>query len=129
MSGTELSVELAHNVTALQERLGESFDIVFHPFPIGGRTSAVLIYIKGLTDLNAVQLHVLKPLLLFEDSGPESVRARLSKIPVAEAEALARMEDCTEQVLTGNPVLLVDGCGEAWSFGLAKGRSGGSRSL
>lgn len=104
---------LAENEQLLRQVFHDCDDIIFRGFAAAGR-KGLLVYLDGMTDTAMVEKHVLRPLLAL--AGPErpaDVRTLAGR--VLTAASLTVTGDAgtgLEAVLTGNPLLLLDGSAE-----------------
>nr|MBO2479424.1 hypothetical protein [Bacillota bacterium] len=121
-----LSSQLDNNTERLRAVFHDCYDIVFRSFTIGQRQEAVLIYVNGLVNIEEVNEHLLAPLMEpltdhgenREESDTALSELLAKKIPVAPAKAIHTIADGVQEVLSGHPVLLVDGQSTALSFNL-----------
>lgn len=118
-SADELSSKLKDNLKDIQVRMENSTDFKMNSFILGdGETSAALLFIDGLVDNLLVTNSVLCPLKQWqpkeEQSGGKLIDA-LDKqvICVAGAEKAKTLQEVLTGYLSGNVVLLVDGCAQA----------------
>ncbi|GAB7388766.1 spore germination protein [Bacillaceae bacterium] len=122
----ELSYDVDENVKMLQTLYADCYDVVFHPFYIGGQQKAVFIYIEGLTNVEEVNEHLLAPLMSEslskkrEDELAQLTRFAAKKIPFANVKEITTLSDCVKEIATGRPVLLIDRKKSAFSFNLLK---------
>ncbi|MGQ7889285.1 spore germination protein [Paenibacillus sp. WC2504] len=118
---TPLSLELIENLQKIQSIYENCLYVVFHNFLISGKTSAVLIYIEGLSDTEMIDEYVLTPLM--QGTSVESYNAKTiiqQKISLSNQKELTTVEEVIEQISEGNPVLLIDKEQQAVALGLAK---------
>jgi spore germination protein len=125
-----ISKDLEHNLAVIKGRLGGNQDVVIHPFVLGqAAVKAALFYVDGLVDSDVLGDYILKPLKIelplleaVRDGEQKLVSALmeiLSKrgITTGEIEKENRFEELFLAALSGEAVLLVDGCGEALVIG------------
>jgi hypothetical protein len=116
---TLLSGDLNENLQVLQNIYTDCSDVIFHDFWIGDQTKAVLIYIEGLTDVNEVAQHVLMPLQ--QHFAPKHTLPDIrKKIAVSSIKNVRTVTDVIEEIVNGNPVLLVDREWEGLAVGVSK---------
>ena len=102
------TTELAENERLLRHVFQDCDDIVFRSFTTAGR-DALLVYLDGMTDTALVEKHVIKPLLAMQRP-PANLQALAGKVLTASSVAVENEADtCLQAVMTGNPLLLVDG--------------------
>ena len=112
----------------LEKALERSGDIVKNMFYAGdGKTRAVVIYVDGMTDAQTVQDFVIRPLQsrfgtdLTQDLGSLSAAERLSYLEkhvleTVDWKEVETYEDILTDILSGNALLLVEGCAGAVSL-------------
>jgi spore germination protein KA/spore germination protein len=99
---------LAENERLLRQVFQDCDDIVFRGFSAGGG-NGLLVYLDGMTDTAVVEKHVLEPLLAMRQQ-PTDLKALADRVLTASSvNVAADAGTCLEAVLTGNPLLLVDG--------------------
>lgn len=112
---------LAENERLLRQVFQDCDDVVFRRFTAAGR-SGLLVYLDGMTDKALVERHVLKPLLAV--TRPErlgdlgTVAGRV--LTTASVEEAGDAGTGLEAVLTGNPLLLLDGISRGLVIGAIK---------
>lgn len=107
----------------LEKALEHSGDMVKNMFFTGdGKTRAVVIYVDGMTDAQTVQDFVIRPLLganFQEQRGSEDTLLSFVENHVIEMVDWKNDEDYEEiltDILSGNTILLVEGCEKAISL-------------
>jgi len=112
---------LAENERLLRQVFQDCDDVVFRRFTAAGR-SGLLVYLDGMTDKALVERHVLKPLLAV--TRPERLGdLRTVAGRVLTAASVKEAGDAgtgLEAVLTGNPLLLLDGISRGLVIGAIK---------
>jgi len=112
---------LAENERLLRQVFQDCDDVVFRRFTAAGR-SGLLVYLDGMTDKALVERHVLKPLLAV--TRPERLGdLRTVAGRVLTAASVKEAGDAgtgLEAVLTGNPLLLLDGISRGLIIGAIK---------
>lgn len=96
----------------LRTALGPSEDIVYQALRVRAEQRALLIFLKGLVDVEALQEHVIAPLVMAEPAGglpPTLAELGRHMIHVAMWKAAADPAVVRDSVLRGNAALLVDG--------------------
>lgn len=116
----QLSESLDTNLSVLQTAYENCSDVILHPFRIGGKTNAVLVYIDGLSNLELLDQNVLLPLVHGECSeGDEEPDVR-GLITVSQTMEVNTIAELISQVSSGNPVVLNDRNSKGIAIGLAK---------
>nr|WP_245954824.1 spore germination protein [Paenibacillus flagellatus] len=127
-----MAERLEINIRAMREAIGHSPDVMFRDFAIRRTDSrAVIVYIDGLIDSNALVEQVMKPLMREVDRtsevplDPEAWKDELtnSVLPAADVKAVACLEACVHEVLSGNIALFAEGMAEAVIVGASGGES------
>ncbi|MFG1732969.1 Spore germination protein B1 [Paenibacillus sp. GM2FR] len=116
-----LHPDLNQNLDVLQLLYKDCSDVVFRSFSIAGHIQAQLIYIKGLSNVEEMDSHVLTPLM--KKAERKSVHPQTlieQRLSVAEVTKIATFNACIEQLSVGNPILLLEGHGQGFALGLAK---------
>ncbi|CAG7644053.1 Spore germination protein A1 [Paenibacillus solanacearum] len=115
-----LSSDFPHNVKVLEDLFAECADLVFHRFQAFHSFHAVLVYFEGMSNKELTNEHIMAPLLRPQEKPEESVRtAVLNAISSSQVKELVTYAHTIEELLVGNPVLLVQGNPYAVSIGLA----------
>lgn len=118
---TDIVAELDQNVEGLKGILGEADDVSFRTFLIGGTIRAELINIPSMSDRQEIDNNVLKPLMQSRDVLSNDLQSvKMCLLPVIAVDEVATVEECAEQLIKGNSILLVDGCTGALLLGLAQ---------
>lgn len=122
--------------TILQDLLYENFDqnvemfcsiyencpdVMFHSFLLFGQQRAIIIYIKGLSDTEAIEHFVLTPSMQRTPDESQTLNEFLeNNIPVLNVKKVNTVAHCIEAISDGNPLLLYEGEASGYSLGLAK---------
>jgi len=117
-----LSQNLNTNLEILKGLLGENFDLVIRRFTLGeyGHVNAALIFLNGMTDLTTINESILKP-LLFESTPKNNAalthefmdRITTTMLSVGEVSKSTSIQEIVDGYLSGETILLVDGCDKA----------------
>ena len=116
-----ISSEVNYNKKVVKAILG-SDDIVFFDFELG-RTSALCVYVDSITDKELLGLEVLAPLkkLCSEKSAAKTNISHLAKaITLANVKTESKITDATNDILSGNAMIFIDGKNKAISVDLKK---------
>lgn len=116
-----ISTDVNYNKKILKAILG-SDDIVFFDFELG-RTSALCVYVDSITDKELLGLEVLAPLkkLCSEKSAAKTNISHLAKaITLANVKTESKITDATNDILSGNAIIFIDGKNKAISADLKK---------
>lgn len=100
-----LSADLTQNTEKLPQLFSQAPDLVIRRFKIAGnKTDAALVYLKGLTDKDAIQNYVLKPLI-------QSCFDHNMELPITigEVETVHSWSQIQDAILGGDSILLVNG--------------------
>ncbi|PTX61222.1 spore germination protein KA/spore germination protein [Melghirimyces profundicolus] len=110
--------ELETNTEFIGKLLGDSTDVVTRHFTIqyAPDRKAAVIYLDGMSDSKAIDLYVLKPLML----DAEKIRTKTdlwhmvdqSLVQVGETKVTEKMRDMVDSLLSGDALLFVDGYAE-----------------
>ncbi len=129
---------LDENAKFLKKVIGKSDDIIFREFYFGVKhqTKALISFIDGLGDKNLILEYVVKSLMVnihITDPHGKLVNKRnvfddIKKyiLSIVEATEVSNMDEAIDAILSGNTLLLIDGCDRGFSIS-AKG--GESRSI
>ena len=110
-----------YNKKVVKAILG-SDDIVFFDFELG-KTSALCVYVDSITDKELLGLEVLAPLkkLCSEKSAAKTNISHLAKaITLANVKTESKITDATNDILSGNAMIFIDGKNKAISVDLKK---------
>lgn len=116
-----ISSDVNYNKKVVKAILG-SDDIVFFDFELG-RTSALCVYVDSITDKELLGLEVLAPLkkLCSEKSAAKTNISHLAKaITLANVKTESKITDATNDILSGNTMIFIDGKNKAISADLKK---------
>lgn len=118
-----VSVRLAESLRVIKEETGGSKDVVMREFVIGREpcTAAALVFIDGMINSRLINSDIMKPLLSGFDranstcAGKDDLIGYVRKVilTVNEAEEVTTMHRVIGGILSGDAVLLVDGCSKA----------------
>ncbi|GAA0432272.1 spore germination protein [Lentibacillus halophilus] len=117
---------LYNNITDNENQLRSIYencsDVIVHPFTIGGKHQAILLYIDGLSNTEEIDDSVLSPLMKATDSDQEQQVDTLIKntVAVADTNEATTFSDCVQAVSAGKPVVLADNSSTGFSLGLSK---------
>ncbi len=113
----KINVALNKNVNYLKSIL-MSDDVIFMPFT-AENVNAYIIYVTDIVDKGQISEFIIKPLKLFNTS--KGAKEELKKTFLSpEVKQVYSLKDCSFEVVTGNTLLLIDGCDVAFSFALKK---------
>ncbi|WP_150275835.1 spore germination protein [Paenibacillus tepidiphilus] len=109
-----LHPQLALNVERMQREFLNCSDIMFRKCSVGGMDRAVLIYVDGMCDVQAVDEFVLRPLLKhFSRSLPKAEgdeeELRESFIPTLKIRPVAETQEVIKAVLRGETAVFTEG--------------------
>ena len=116
-----ISSDVNYNKKVVKAILG-SDDIVFFDFELG-KTSALCVYVDSITDKALLGLEVLAPLkkLCSEKSAAKTNISHLAKaITLANVKTESKITDATNDILSGNAMIFIDGKNKAISVDLKK---------
>lgn len=116
-----ISSDVNYNKKVVKAILG-SDDIVFFDFELG-KTSALCVYVDSITDKELLGLEVLAPLkkLCSEKSAAKTNISHLAKaITLANVKTESKITDATNDILSGNAMIFIDGKNKAISVDLKK---------
>lgn len=116
-----ISSDVNYNKKVVKAILG-SDDIVFFDFELG-KTSALCVYVDSITDKELLGLEVLAPLkkLCSEKSATKTNISHLAKaITLANIKTESKIADATNDILSGNAMIFIDGKNKAISVDLKK---------
>lgn len=116
-----ISSDVNYNKKVVKSILG-SDDIVFFDFELG-KTSALCVYVDSITDKELLGLEVLAPLkkLCSEKSAAKTNISHLAKaITLANVKTESKITDATNDILSGNAMIFIDGKNKAISVDLKK---------
>ena len=103
----------------LEKALENSGDMVKNVFYAGdGKTRAVAIYVDGLTDSQTLQDFVIRPLQETVLEGRNNLLSFVENhvLETVDWKSVETYEDALTDILSGNSLLLVEGCEKAVSL-------------
>ncbi len=121
-----LSGALDKDIGAFRAALGESSDIIIKEFEFGfeKQVRGALLYVDGLTDRQLIDDGLLRP-LMFDTTFVSGAGEGMSDIEAINRDIIAAsdvkpkadFDEMMDDLLSGNTVLLVDGCPRGLSIG------------
>lgn len=116
-----LDANFSQNVETLRSVYDNCSDVMFRSFLLFGKTRAMLIYIAGLSDIEAIEQYVLSPLMQESSKEPQPLNDFIEhKLPVPKVVKVSMLANCIESISSGNPILLYEGGSDGFSLGLSK---------
>lgn len=119
----EFSQDLEKNINILKGIIGNSSDIIIRKFAFGSKKKiqAALIFIDGLINETLVNENILKPLMsnihyIYDETAAEINNINYIEstlLSVGEIEVTFYMNIAVDSFLSGDTILLLDGCKEA----------------
>lgn len=113
-----LPASLGAAIAILKELFQHCEDVVFRGLLIGGRRSALLLFVDGMVKNDRVEQSILEPLVRWGDpEGVPGAHADLSTwlgavgVTISQAEPVRTVGQALDAVLGGDAVLLVDDVG------------------
>ena len=117
----KLNPDFNKNVETIRQVFENSSDVVFRSFLLFGKKNALVIYVEGLSNVEAIEKFVLAPLMPENSEDEQPLQTLLeTKLPIAHVQHMVGLDDCVDSILTGNPILLCEGEKIAFSLGIAK---------
>ena len=115
-----LCKELAVNLANIKYILGENTDMIFRDVVFADNRKAVILYIDGMTDKDAVSRFILEPLMLQGSAaaGLEPMELAERVLYVPDMIEHHTCEDLLEKLYSGDCGILVDGFAAAVSTDL-----------
>jgi spore germination protein KA len=114
----KISSDLSENLGYLKLIFVRCDDVIFHEFVLENDKPAAIIHIEGMADLGLLDQHVLARLQQFEPGS--SLRSVQEHLSVADRKELNTLGEVIQEVMGGNPVLMIDSVAGAVSIGLTK---------
>lgn len=109
------------NISTFRSIYNNCSDVVFRSFSLFGKKRAMIIYIEGISNVEAIEEYVLSPLMEEVELSLISLNDFLEKkMRVSKVKKVSLIADCIESISTGNPILLIEDENEGISLGLAK---------
>ena len=113
----KFGADLAENVRALKELLPAE-DILVYEFAAGDGTACAAVYADGITDKQLLGELAARPLA--EGDAPETLEDCRKKMLFPEVKEAEDVAGAAEEILAGNPALLIDGMRGALVLGTKK---------
>lgn len=108
---------LKENLNYLKKELSAD-DVIFYDLKIGGVRNACLIFVDSMTDKAEVGSLLVKPLANFTEKPTYS--AVKNSLLSPERKEFTNAEQAIDDLLTGNTLLIIDGCAHVIGYGLKK---------
>ena len=108
--------ELGGNVKFFEERFSDCGDIVKREFTAGTGAKVYVAYFDDLSDREMLERQVIHGLMVdirFESCGYSPKDLLQSALITADIKEETYLENCAEEVLSGNAVVFADGCAVA----------------
>ncbi|RYG72480.1 spore germination protein [Lentibacillus lipolyticus] len=117
-----LYTHITENENQFRQIYEDCSDVILHPFSIGGKHQALLIYIDGLSNTEEIDDSVLSPLMTATVNDGEQQVSTLIKntVAVSDTKEVHTFSDCIQAISTGKPVILADNSQTGFSLGLSK---------
>lgn len=124
-STDRLGISLAFNLAAISGRLGKNSDIIIREFVIGSlhQINGAIIYVDGMVDKNQIDRDILAPLMETKAINPSDgvntvnqnfiLTLQMKLVAIGDVKITGSIEDLVDSVLSGDTILMVDGCREA----------------
>ncbi|MEO3944037.1 spore germination protein [Gorillibacterium sp. CAU 1737] len=111
--------KLSVTLPKLKVLFADSSDVVIHPFRVDRSLDGLLVYVENLSDMERLERGVLQPLrgLTREEVLTEGFLE--ANLPIGKVQAVTKQKEAVMSILSGNPVLFVDGLPYALTLGLA----------
>ncbi|EPR13305.1 spore germination protein [Ruminiclostridium papyrosolvens] len=131
-NGQSLHESLDENSQRIKKALGKSDDIIIRKFNFGVKhqTKALICFIDGLGDKNLILEYVVKSLMVnihitnphgnLVDKRNMFNDIKDNILSIVEATEVKNMDESIDTILSGNTLLLIDGCTQGFSVS-AKG--------
>ncbi|MCM0758780.1 MULTISPECIES: spore germination protein [Sporomusa] len=103
--------ELSQNITLLKAVFRDCNDIKFRFLKTGGR-QALLVFLDGMIDSVALELNVLKPLMVFAEEGSDLKKLMEERLTIVALNLETSANAAIEAVMSGNVLILIDGIPE-----------------
>jgi len=125
------------DVTAIQNAIGNQADLRVREIKIRGTgTRVTVLYVEGLTDIDLIDSHILRPLMLqgvqedqkedfFHSSHTITSYLAEQLLTVSELQPESGLKRFVEAILFGKTGLVVEGLQDGLLIGAAKGKSRG----
>ncbi|MET3288622.1 UNVERIFIED_CONTAM: spore germination protein [Brevibacillus sp. OAP136] len=115
-----LTADLTENRRLIEERIGDSSDVVFRPFHLGNTDQqALIVYVDGMSDTKLIEESILQPLMMnihaIEGQKVDSASFTTSTyfhnhvIPIIDVLEVVDVNNVIEHVVIGYTALLIDG--------------------
>ncbi|EHB65888.1 GerA spore germination protein [Paenibacillus lactis 154] len=135
LEGIRMTGQFDKDVKVIRNAIGNQADVRFREIMIKGTKSrAVILYVEGLTDIDLIDSHILRPLMLqgvqeeqrnsfFHSKNIMKNYLTEQLMTVSELQPEPSLKKFVESVLFGKTGLIVEGMQEALIIGAAKGKS------
>lgn len=117
---TSLHADFEENRRIFRDLFTDCYDVIFHPFRVGGKVQAELIYIQNMSNVEELNENVLSPLMLEMTTLGDIQTILEERLPVSSAKRVNTYSDCTRALTMGNPILLIKGADWALDLGINK---------
>ncbi len=109
-----LSRHLEKNISAIQEKLGGSPDIILRRFTVAGRLKAAIFFVEGMVDKQIMAENVLEPLMNLSPKARMDIDSlENAVITTGNAKREADITTITTAMLSGLLIIFIDGAKEA----------------
>ncbi|ASR47538.1 hypothetical protein B4V02_13070 [Paenibacillus kribbensis] len=117
----QLYPDLQQNELRLRLLYDNCSDVVYRSFLIGGKTNALLMYIEGLADSEAIERHVIAPFMQEVADDNDDIKQLIErKVSAIQAQEFTTFTKCIEYLSNGYTILLSDNYTSGFGFGLTK---------
>ncbi|MEF3304788.1 spore germination protein [Paenibacillus sp. GYB003] len=124
---TTLDCRLQTNVRHVRDALGDSTDLIVKTFATSDGCRTALLYMEGLADKQFVHDTILEPLMRGErdrptlnpTEEPDRLKTAKDKLTAGDVAELADMDHLLIRLLSGDAIVLFDGCDTGLRVGAA----------
>lgn len=118
----ELGTSLTSNLSSISKQLGDSPDIIIREFAIGNdsQLNGAIIFVDGLVDSNQIDRDILAllmkelPKVTLKSPNQDLLLTIQNQIvAIGQVKRKATVDDLVESILSGDTVLVIEGCQEA----------------
>lgn len=100
-----ISKDVIENKTTLEEKFNNSTDLVYFQFDTLGDSEALVVYINGLVDKQALNEFIIKP-MMSELISPYDIK---TSVYISEIKEISNIKEAVQSIIDGHVIIFLEG--------------------
>lgn len=117
---TDLSKKLDDNIARLEEIFTDCPDVVRQQFQLKDGTTALIIYLSGMNDIDLLQRDIMPNLMSLDSSMVFDEGMKTVKLPSVNVEINEDIDTCAVDIVSGKSIVIINGFNKAISISVIK---------